>query len=812
MPGTAAGCTGGDQGGPSDGDPSGGARPDGGAVTGSGRESGPAAGPGRAFTGRAAGLAVTAVLALVLAFDLTYLARGTYRAPTGDPARYAEGGMLLLATAYQRLPWTRPWLSDLAPHVAGVSVTPEQLTRRLAEQGPVNPALLAAGIAVFGLDPDGPDRAMHTVQVVLHLASAFLVWVVARNLAGPGIGLTALVLFALYAPGTYMTSQLLSENPSLPLVLLAAYAGLRLPGGGGAGRGAGFGALLGLSLAALALTRPVYIGLAFLGLGAVAAWAFGAVLRRRGARAALLGAGAAAACFLAPYLAWQAHMVDVYHLDRFPVSPAGPREIGTIVQESYNVRDAGWEQAGIVQNLPRERFPQPTVTESILGDPLGSAALRVEKLYRLWRFPSDKYGNPLLLPRRVGEAYHVGLVILGVVGLWLLRRRWALIPVALPILYTTGIYTATFSDERRFAYPVMGLVIVLAAVALRWAWREAPGALAALRDRRRAAWAAAWMGVVLVAGLGVFRPSAFALPGPVGPRGQYLAFLAVLAVALAAACAVAGRRLAAGDRRAGAGAALLLVGLLLVPPVVHLARFHDWSTWRLCLDRPGPMAVQRIELPPDLGWDRVSAATLQVDVVDPDGRADGLVALADGRPLKGLLRGMGGSLWWLRLAAETQAPLVRGVDWDRLNAVPGMHQWLVWRLDPAAFAGRRAVTFAVGLAPNATAADAVTLFGDEPAPDGTDPGPRVWVIPELVEVPLAAPPIGRAAWKRHELYGDLRIHGGTRLVGHSESRYVPDAARPAFRTDDLSDAPLRQTGTYRIRLQLLTRDGRELVL
>jgi len=317
----------------------------------------------------------------------------------------------------------------------------------------------------------------------------------------------------------------------------------------------------------------------------------------------------------------------------------------------------------------------------------------------------------------------------------------------------------------------------------------------------------------------VFRNSAFTLPGPVGPRQLYLTALAVFTLALAAACAVVARRAAGEGRRGAVAGAAFLVGVLVVPPVVHLARYHDWSTWRLTLSRPGQLAVQTIQLPPDVGWDDVSTATLQVDVVDPDGLADRLVVRADGRPLGSPLRGFEGRRLMVRFTAATQAPLVRDVEWPRLHAVPGMHQWLVWPLDPAAFAGRRVITFEVGLAPEATAGDAVTLFGDAPVgPDGHDPGPRVWLLPELVQVPMSAPAVGRNAMKRHELYGDLRIHGGTHRVGTARSRYIPDAAHRAAggpdapAAQDLSDAPLRQTGTFRIRLQLLTKDGRELVL
>lgn len=765
-----------------------------------------------------AGLGVAAVIAGLLAFDLTYLAHGTYRPVIGDPQRYARRAMLLLESVAQRHPVVEAAIPGLAALVPQDPIDPSYVVLGLGGQGPGNPAFLALSVAAFGLDRGNPLRAMRTGEILLHLLSALLLWAVARRLGGNRFGLGVLALYALYGANTYMASQLLSENVCTPLVLLAVYAGLRLAGGVAGWRAVGFGAVLGLCLIGLALARPVYTGLAFLALGAAGAWAGGAVLRRRVGPAALVGVGAAATCFFVPYLAWQLTLVEAYHMDHLPISTAGPRQIGYKLQESYNVGADGWAWAGILQNSERYWLPQPTVGESLRDHPLASAALRVEKLYRLWRYPSDKYGNPLLLPRGVGETYHAALVLLGALGGWLLWRRRALIPVLLPVAYTTLIYTATFSDERRFAFPVMGLVIVLAAVALQWALGVVPGALAALRDRRRAAWSALWLVAAAGAGAGVFRSSAFALPGPVAPYAQYLAFLAVFALAVVVACAVVAKGFAGGGRERWA-ATLFLAGVLVVPPVVHLARYHDWSTWRLDLRRPGQQVFQTIRLPSEVRWEEVRAATLQVDVLDPDGLADALVVLANGRKLGSPEQNFDGTRMWVKYMGESHAPLLRGVDWTRVHAVPGMHQWLVWPLDPAAFMGRRTVTFALGLAPGATEADAMTLFGDVPAGRyGTDPGPRVWLLPELVGGPVAMPPVGRNSLRRNAMYGDMRIYGGTRLMGRSESRYLPDANDPATLRSldaghrDLSDAPLRQTGGFRIRLQLLTRDGRELVL
>lgn len=759
---------------------------------------------------RAVAACVALILVALVVFDLVFLAHGTYRGVKFDQAAYYGRSHALLDLWRRSAPALAPLVPPASADWPEVGLDWAPVVRAMTTQGPAYPIFLALTQAVLGT---GPER-VRLAQVLLHAATALLVFLVARRLASPGVGLLALALFALYAPFTVMASQLLTETLCVFLLALAAWLGLGLAREGPAanGRRSLWAApLLGLTLVALALTRPSLFPLSGLLLAGVAGWLL-ARFRRDRAGPLAVAAALLLAAYLAPYLAWQTTMSRAVRPGTFYLMVSGPRSPDTDLRESYDVPNGGWPRPLLFTARHGQSRFAPPPGESIARHPFASLVLRAEKAYRLWHAPATTYANPFGLPGWFTDGLHVLLVVGGACGLLFLRRGPPFWFLGLPVLYTSAAYVAYYPEERRFAFVAMPCVIVLCALALPPLAAALRRALGGEHRRRARLGLGAWLAAV---GLGAAWLGAF--PGAAAPgvpaAAAYGAAVALLTAALLAAAAWVAWRVVPEPAPAVRWGTLVGLAVLLAVPVgAHLGKYRDGSTWSVALADPDQAALQVFRLPPGLVPGRVAAARLLLDVRDGDGRVDDLEVSVNGRVQGDRVRA-GEMHRDLRLAAEDFAPLLRGLDWERLEVVPGMRQWLAYRLDPALLANG---TVAVAVRPTAVPGPSgpTRLYGDAAWGDPHDyRGPRPWLDPEVNRRLRHLRFGGRESLYRYETYGDLRLHGG-RLAGESRSTrlvHAPGAAAPVERRD-LSDAPLRQTGSYRIRLQLVTTDGIEVFL
>ncbi len=751
--------------------------------------------------GEAVALAAVALALVVL--DLRYFAVGSYRAPIYDAELYHQLSQYLLILLSDTVPGLAGWIKAMAPSIPvdhAADLNRQVVVHFLAGKGLGYPAFLAAAQLVLG---EGFER-IRQAQAVLHGASALLVFAIGRTLGGRVVGWLALGLFAAYLPFTYMASQVVAEALCATLILLSVYLALRLLDNGPVW----LAPVLGGVLIWLGVSRPVYFSLSLLMLGLVAlAWVWGR--RGRGVGTTVVAVALLLAGYMVPYLGWQAEVTRAEGSRSFIWSPSGVRGIGPSLMESYDVRHNGWvAPAAFLGHKGRTLKPVP-VAESLAGHPLESALLRVEKFYRLWKAPATIYTNPFIVGHRLTGGLHLLLLVGAVLGIGVAVRSIPALLVFLPVLFTAAVYTGYFSEERRFAFPVMGLMAVFCGVALYWLWKALSRAGYRAYGRRPERGTVVACAVFAVTGALLWGGGFVLQPwlAPAVGHGVLLAVFAVVGSGLA-------WRLAGKLPTHRIWAMGLLWGALLLPVTVHLARYHDWHGWQVSLDRPGKVVAQRFELPDGIRWDQVLAATLQIDVLDTDGRVDDLSVRLNGRELTVPI-GVDRMPTMLRFAAEQLYPLRRDTDWRSVAVVPGMRSWLSYSINPRWLDGERTVTVRLegkgGRAPT-------HVYGDLPvgAAD-TAPGPRPWLSPRLYQrfggkIGGRMGDWGRNSLWRYQTEGDMRLYGGTPLAGRATSAFTPDADSGAGRTDDLSDRPFIQSGGYRIRLQLITRDGTEWVL
>jgi len=321
-------------------------------------------------------------------------------------------------------------------------------------------------------------------------AAILLVYLLARRLGGPWIGLAGAALIAIHPSAIEYTRTVMGEPIALFTLTAAVLAFLWADERRGRWEWALPGALLGITC----LFRPEYLVFGLV-LALIAA------LRTR--RAASWGASAAAAAvllvaFALPIAPWTIRNYVV--LDRFvPVSTGGGSAvfIGTYLPgsgdhfETFNEHrqdlvneipgltpaerrelSSGVVLGDILDELAARRHPDLNTDAALtrLGrrnfsdyfgdDPLAYTGMLFEKTWHMWN-----RGGGMFAPQRpwwVG--YHRALVILALIGLGALAwwRRWELFVYGSLLLGVTALAALLLAPPRRNV-PLLGLVAVMAA-------------------------------------------------------------------------------------------------------------------------------------------------------------------------------------------------------------------------------------------------------------------------------------------------------------------------------------------------------------
>ncbi len=321
----------------------------------------------------------------------------------------------------------------------------------------------------------------------LAVAFAFLI---GNRLAGPGAGLLAAAVVAVYPALLQYQGMLMTEPLAATLLAGSLLAFLWA----GDGRGTWAWALPGLLLGLLAMVRPEYLPFGF-------AFAFLALFWSRhlsGAwRPGALSALLLVAAFLLPIVPWTIHNLVV--LDRFvPISTGGGKAlyVGTnLAADGDGPRlreqliadnpDFGAAVTGtprdtqldtMLELLAAQRYPGvPTDTaltrlgrhqlSADLSDhPLDFGAMLARKAYRAWR-----EGPRPIMHATFWKGFQKLLAALALGGLCVLalRRRWEALPILLLVLGVTATSALLIASPRRVIV-ILPVVAALAGTGVAW--------------------------------------------------------------------------------------------------------------------------------------------------------------------------------------------------------------------------------------------------------------------------------------------------------------------------------------------------------
>jgi 4-amino-4-deoxy-L-arabinose transferase-like glycosyltransferase len=425
-----------------------------------------------ARNGGRAGLALlAAILLLGLGLRLDYAWEG--RAPVYDAQAYAA----IAANLDQENGFT-----------AGRTATQPS-----SNYSPGLPLLVAGAYKLTG---GVHERLARLLLAVIGAFAVLFTYLIGRRLSGPTAGLIGAAAIAIYPALLEYQGMLMSEP--LAATLLSG-AVLALLWANDARHPRVRWLLPGVSLGALAMVRPEYLGVAVL----LVAVVFGGGLRDGWrislSRAAILLAGVV--LVVAP---WTIRNADA--LGRFvPISTGGGQVLfaGTYLPSNGNPEEVGAEVVArhpgifepgdarrlrleqILARLAAQRYPglesdqalstmgKEQLWDDVSEEPVEYAGFVAVKVGRIW-----SHGPRSVMREPVWEALHWALVAFGLLGLAILawRRRWEALVLATIILSITALSALLVASPRRV------LVMLPLAASLAGAGAVLTGSW--LRDRR----------------------------------------------------------------------------------------------------------------------------------------------------------------------------------------------------------------------------------------------------------------------------------------------------------------------------------------
>ena len=632
-------------------------------------------------------------------------------------------------------------------------------------QGVVYPLFLSAIYAVRGaLD----QLAVALMQAVLGAATVWLVFLTGRRAFGDVAGITAGLLAALYPPLILASGLLLAEGVLLFLQALAAYLLV-----------ARRGLVAGLSVGVLML-RPAFQHAGLLALVGLAASRPGPRVLARYVAGLLVvalpwlavnGVGYGKPVWSRTGDAWQQVYWGIYPPNRGWWPPDSP------VPPKYGVESLPGARAAGRQIETRDLDYLEAAIDQVRATPLQALATEVNKVAHGYLYPFNTYAEVPPLVAGLATPLHRGLTWLALIGaaLSVARRAATALPlgglaagVSLPFLVS--------HIDVRYVIPIALAALPFAGLAVSEVARRV---VAAPRTHRAVAALAALGALALAIRLDV--PVLLAVVPGIEPLVAHRVDTALVVLSLGAAGALVGRWLDA--TLPGALAAAAVAGVVLIQALYDPA-WHEWST----VVQAGERAAQRITLPP--GWTAPAGTRAEVRVYAAGPREQTYVPVlyATGREVARLGPAFteGGPLRF-----EERVMVAASRQGKSRAEVP---QWYGLPLDVALLEGG-SVDLAFGV--EGPSGSWIRVWGDF----ATAPGARV----------LEAPAVHSRIQGQDDSFQKFVATGHGRLWRRYPLASVGTAARleraGTHETDDLSAAPGRQTGAFRLRVLIFSSSG-----
>lgn len=650
------------------------------------------------------------------------------------------------------------------------------------------------------------------IQAVLGAATVVLTCLTARRAFGGTAGLAAGTLVAVYPPLVISSGLLLAEALLTFLQALALYLAIR-----GVTLERRRWLLAAGVCTGLLMIRPAfqYAGILLLtGVAVACVFSPGDQRRRqrqRYRRASLLDSRMALpAAFLAGVLliaipwvavnglvygafvwsrtgdAWQQVYWGIYPPNRGWWPPDSP------VPPKYGVESlpGAWAAGATIQ--PRDLDYLEAAIDQVRATPLKATATEINKLYQAYLHPYNPYSEQPPLVAGLAVPLHRLLAVLALGGLCLGWRRLSAAVVLAAGLLAFSLPFLVSHIDLRYTVPASQIGAIFAGLLMAEtvrALRHSPAAIAAAGGATLAALALSaldtgtWLEI---------------MPG-LHPWHIHLGRSAALALVIAAVGVLTGRLLAPprrafqdGGRERLARSTYLVSGLIAgcaLAGVLGVQALYDgeWHEWSATI-RAGQAVRQSIQLPATFGIPDGGRAELRLYLQGSHEQTYIPVVRASSQEIARL-----GPAFTDAGPLRFEASIMRTAS-QQGKARADVPQWYAVALDAALLDGRTALDVEVTLEPlpdaPAAAAPWLRIWGDYP----TRPGVRLYDGPAVVSrIPGAS-----ESFHKFVATGHYAIWRKTPLASSSATAVRLSDGRPDG--TDLSEAPGRQIGEYRIRL------------
>jgi 4-amino-4-deoxy-L-arabinose transferase-like glycosyltransferase len=662
---------------------------------------------------------------------------------------------------------------------------------RTIQKGEAYSATIGLVYAIAGPHP----RAVLILQAVGDTLACLFVYGIAVELGGGGVGIVALVLATLYEPFIFTAARLQSEALSSCIFLGALWAIVSAARRREVARHVLAGILLALAMLmrqALQYMFPLVLVIMPV-LHPQATW------RRRICLALAFSAGF--------FLLIGPRLVVTNQIFGHPIwggardpsvnAYAGviPDNLGWQTDHLGFVISPGDELLAVLQargaSSPTERGLRRAMLLIMWRHPLDSAAVVLHKLYQAWSHPYNDLRWRFITGRYALAVWHKLMLVLAVIGLPLaLRNPRVAVPLIAVSGYLWGMYLAV-DIEVRHALPVLPLLLCFAALAVvilsagvRALWRAG-------QTRRLmvpALFAGGLVGLLYAFPEGRLLEIAPTLSPIVGNELRTVALLLVMLLCGVAICELLRGTL--GPRWAlAAGAPALIMGTAVF--LVGRPLANVWHRWTCPLGEDRQIARQEFILPADLL--PPPRAELRLDLMGARAVGDDLIVTVNGVEARRFVGGPSRDdavLPPIFYMDAFNAQSLQPRPWRGWYAVPVPLQSLV----PAS-----RLDVEVRLDGHQPTRGTVSVVGDYPS-DGelTYDGPSPFA-PQLIQ---------DTSLYRYVNAGDWRMRRRVPLHGVSRSRFFNGRG---WSSTDLSPAPGRQFGRYRVLLLLRYPDGQTVV-
>ena len=693
--------------------------------------------------------------------------------------------------------WDEPHYDSFGRSYAGVwslvghpsAFLPELRTafERTIHKGEAYSATVGLVYALVGAQP----RAVFILQAVADAVGCLCVYGIAAELGGSTVGIIALVLATLYEPFIFTAARLQSETLSSCLFVGVLWAILSAA----PRRELARYVLAGILLALAMLMRQALQYMFPLLLLMVPVIDWGVPWRRRMQMALAFSAGFF--LVIGPRLVVTTYIFGhpIWGGARDPIinAYAGvvPENIGWQTDHLGFVDPPRGELLAVIRSRGVSTHPMDgdlhrATLLTLVHHPVDSAAVLLHKLYQAWAHPYNNSRWQFVTGLRAQRLWHELMLVLAVIGLPLgLRNPRVAVPLIATGGYLWGMYLAV-GIEVRHAIPVLPLMLCFAALA---AATLAAGVRAQWRARRmRRVLMPAMVGCGLVGLLHAF-PLGRLLelsPSMTPPLGNELRLGVMLLVMLtcgALTFELVRGTMGSGWAMAGAGPALILGAAVFL---VGRPLANVWHRWTCPLTDDRQVVRQEFVLPADLPPPQ--KAELRLDLIGARTPSNDLVVTVNGVEAR---RFVGGP-------SRDDAVLPPPFYMDVFNSQGRQPRpWGGWYAVPLALESlvRATLEVEVRVIGNHARHAVVRLLGDYPS-DGelTYDGPSPFA-PQLIQ---------DTSIYRYVDTGDWRMRRRVPLHGASRSRFFDGRH---WSSTDLSPAPGRQFGRYRILLLLRYPDG-----